>query len=171
MVGVVATRGTERAPARPAFGFTLDAASPEDVRDWASRHQLDCKDKREGLFVTCHDVPLAALDRVGETGRVDEVSFAFRPRDRRLVNVTSTSFALSSDVAAARMSASVARLGTVLGPPAIAAGDATADSLGRGNYATATVEYRYSDFMAEVTATGLGDRGVALREQYISAID
>lgn len=172
MVGVVATRGTERAPARPALGFTLDAASPEDVQGWASRHQLACTDTREGMYMTCRDVPLAALGRIGETGRVDEVGFAFRPRDRRLVNVTATSFGLSSEDAAARMNSTVARLGTALGAPAVAAGDATAANLGRGGYATATVEYRYSDFMAEVTATGLGStRGVAVREHYISAID
>jgi hypothetical protein len=165
------TRGIERAPARPALGFTLDAASPEDVHAWADRHGVKCAEKREGMLVVCHDVPLAALGREGEAGKVDDVSFAFRPRDRKLVNVTATSFALSSTAAATRMSHAVSRLGSEMGMPAKTAGEATPEGLARGNYSTATASYRYVDFMAEVSATSFGDNGVAVREHYMSAID
>ena len=63
------------------------------------------------------------------------------------------------------------RLGSELGVPTTAAGESSAQNLARGGFTTATVAYRYSDFMAEVTATSFGDRGVALREHYISATD
>lgn len=171
MKAVEETRGTEPAPARPALGFTLDAASPEDVMAWADRHAVRCDQKREGTLVTCHDVPLAALGRVDEKGKVDDVSFQFRPRDRRLVNVTATSLSLSSKEAATRMSRTTKRLGDELGAPTTSAGEATAASLSRGNYATATTSYRYTDFMAEVSATAFGPDTVALREHYLSARD
>ena len=99
------------------------------------------------------------------------MSFAFRPRDRRLVNVTATSFSLSSNDASTRMNHAVSRLGTELGAKANAAGESTPSSFARGNYATATATYRYSDFMAEVSATSFGADRVAVREHYMSATD
>ena len=123
------------------------------------------------MLVTCHDVPSAALGRTEERGKVDDVSFAFRPRDRRLVNVTATSLSLTSDAAAGRMGRAVSRLGAELGPPTKSAGEATAENLSRGSYATATTTYRYSDFMAEVSATSFDQAHVAVREHYISARD
>lgn len=40
-----------------------------------------------------------------------------------------------------------------------------------GAYHTATVDYRYTDYMASVSVTRIPRRGVILREHYISAQD
>jgi hypothetical protein len=166
------TRGDAPAPARPALAFTLDQTTPEDVAAWAKDNDVSCASKREGMFIACREVPVAALgDRPADGGRVDDVSFAFRPRDRRLVNLTVTWFALPSDEAAARMNAASGRLGAALGAPTVAAGEASPARLGGPAYTTATVAYRYTDYMADVTATSFGARGVALREHYLSATE
>ena len=70
-----------------------------------------------------------------------------------------------------RMNKTVDRLGNEHGVPTTAAGESSPQNLARGGFTTATVAYRYSDFMAEITATSFGERGVALREHYISAVD
>ncbi len=172
MQAVRKTRGTDPAPSRPALGFELDASRPEDVLAWAAKSGVTCKEKREGMLLTCEDVPANAVsDRPHENGSIDEVSFAFRPRDRRLVNVTTMSFRLSADEAARRMTASVDRVRPTLGVPPIASGDVTAERFAAGGFVTATTSWHYSDYEAQVTATSFDGRGVALREQYLSATD
>lgn len=171
-MGVRATRGTKPAPERPAIGFVLEGATTDDVHAWAAKNDLSCTDKREGMLIACKAVPLSALgDRPAESGKASEVNFAFRPVDKKLVNLTVVSFNLPSEVAAARMKGTADRLERTLGAPDTAAGEIAASNFARGGYATATVQYRFSDFMAEVTATSFGERGVALREHYVSAND
>ena len=172
MQAVRKTRGTDPAPSRPALGFTLDTAQPEDVLAWAAKNGVTCKEKREGMLLTCKDVPANVLrDRTQESGSIDEVSFAFRPRDRRLVNVTAMSFRLPADEAARRMNTSVDRVRPSLGVPSIASGDVTAERFAAGGFVTATTSWHYSDYEAQLTATSFDGRGVALREQYLSARD
>jgi len=181
-LGVQATRGALVAPARPALGFALEESSPEEVHAWAKQHHLACTDRREGMVITCKDVPSAALPshaaratgpaRPGEV--IDEVVLAFRPTDRRLVNVTAASAGLARAEAGARMGEASAQLSSELGPPHTSAG---AEGLAQGGgaqaskEATATVQYRYQDFLATVTATRIGDRGFVVREHYLSARD
>lgn len=169
---VAKTRGDVVAPARPALGFVLDETTPEAVHAWAKRHDVTCDVKRDGLFVSCRDVPLVALEAdEGREGSVSDVSFAFRPSDRTLVNVTATTFALTPREAAARTAASAASLRTTLGAPTSEAGQATEEALGRGGYATAIVAYRFSDLLADVTTTSFDRTGVTVREHYLSARD
>jgi hypothetical protein len=55
-----------------------------------------------------------------------------------------------------------------LGVPTVQAGNASADALMRSNYSTAKVQYRYSNYIATVTAANLAYAGLSLREQYVS---
>jgi len=172
MQAVRKTRGASPAPARPALGFALDASQPEDVLAWAEKRHVTCKEKREGMLLTCKDVPANVLgDRPEETGTIDEVSFAFRPRDRRLVNVTTMSFRLSGDEAARRMNASVVRVKPALGAPTTTSGDASGAHLSQGSFVTAATSWSYADYEVQISATSFDKRGVALREQYLSAAD
>ena len=43
--------------------------------------------------------------------------------------------------------------------------------LGGGALATATLQYRYSDYLADVATANLSASGVVIREQYITAVD
>jgi hypothetical protein len=51
----------------------------------------------------------------------------------------------------------------------VQAGDASAGALMRSDYATARVQYRFSNYIATVTAANLSYAGLSLREQYVSA--
>jgi hypothetical protein len=62
------------APARPALGFSLDTTSPEDVRAWAKRERVDCKEAREGL-IKCPDVRPEALGLSLVEGKTNKISF------------------------------------------------------------------------------------------------
>jgi hypothetical protein len=169
---VAQMRGDGPAPARPSLGFTLDQTTRVDVLGWAAKHALACSAKREGLFLSCSDVPAAALgDRTADDGVVGEVIFAFRPGDERLVNLTAMSFGLPPAEGAARMERALGRLRHSLGSPTTAEGEVSADRLAAGGLSTSTASYRFRDYIAEVTATGFGPRGVALREHYVSATD
>lgn len=66
-------------------------------------------------------------------------------------------------------SGAVERLKARLGEPTSSFGDASPGNLATAGYTTARVQYRYSDYIATVTAANLPYAGFAVREQYISA--
>ena len=74
------------------------------------------------------------------------------------------------DGAAGAVEAITLRLARDLGQPTSTAGRVEAPYLAAAPLRTATMEYRYSDYMADVTATNLRS-GVAVREHYMSARD
>jgi hypothetical protein len=171
---MAATRTSDAvpAPSRPALGFELDRTTPDDVRAWAKDNGITCVEKREGMFLACKDVPIAAFpDRESEPGTADDVSFAFRPTDRALVNVTVTWYSLPAPLAASRTASADARLKRALGTATISEGAATAAHFASGAYATAAATWRFADYQADVTATSFASRGVALREHYVSGRD
>jgi hypothetical protein len=164
---LASVRGDMPAPLRPALGFVLGSTTPDAVQAWARTNQIRCEEKRDGLLLLCSAVPgVAAPERPAYGGPIDEISFAFRPGDRALVNLTASAFALSSGESAHRMSATVERLTGALGDP-VAAGAIDARRFAAGGFATANAAYRFSDYIAEVTATSFGSRGVFVREHYV----
>jgi hypothetical protein len=172
MKAVVNIRGTAPAAKRPAAGFTLDVTTPDDVHAWAKEHRVSCSVGRGGMLIKCTAVPASALrDRPEARGTISEVDLAFRPRDKALVNVSVISFGMRPEPASSSMASTKRHLERELGPPTTAEGDISPRHLGQGGFATAIIAYRSSDFLAEVTATGLGSSGVMLHEHYLSAID
>jgi len=167
--GVGALRGTAPAPARPALGLSLDRTRVVDVRAWASARGVACEARqRPSSVVTCTNVPLTAVWPGRIAGTIDELAFAFAP-DGRLVAVDSLRRGLSG-AAASRLFDELAReLAAVLGPDGERVGDSTAAYLDEAPMRTARLRYRFSDYLATVTAMNLDGR-VALREQYQSAL-
>jgi hypothetical protein len=167
--GVSALRGTQPAPARPALGVTLDRTRVADVQAWAAARGLACETRRQpSSFVTCRDVPLAAVWPGRTAGTIDELAFAFAP-DGRLVAVDSLRRTLSG-AEASRLFDGIAReLAAALGSGGARAGDSSAANLAAAPMRTARLQYRFSDYVATVTAMNLAGR-VALREQYQSAL-
>lgn len=165
-------RGVAPAASRPALGFELGRTTPEDAHRWADAHGFSCVDKREGMLLACTRVPADAFGGAhpAELGGVDEVMLAFRPRDRVLVNATATSFGLAPDAAAARTSKTVELLTSIVGQPAKAEGGFDGSRLSREAYAS-TATFAFSDYVAEVSATSMGVRGVLVREHYMAAAD
>jgi hypothetical protein len=174
---VNAMRGTAEsvAPSRPALGFALEGTTVTDVQTWASMNQVSCSDQREGMLVVCKDVPARLLNGRSANEVIDEVSFAFRPGDQKLVNVTAMSYGVAPNDAAARVSHITENLDADLGAPTSRDGEMSAERLSKGGYTTSMASYRFRDYVAEVSATsfdGSTDNktvGVVLREHYVSA--
>lgn len=162
-------RGTLPAAARPVFGLTLDASTEAEVSAWTAARGLDCQlAARPTRHLTCRDVPATALRRAAEEPAVDEVSFTFFP-DGRLLGVETLRRALTGGDAARIFTAITSALDAEVGSSTERAGTPTADYLGGGAMHTAFARYRYSNFLATVTAMNLSGR-IALREQYASAV-
>jgi len=159
-----AARGTVASPDRPALGFVLDTTTRADVDTWVAAHHLDCTESQAGSVLRCDRVPAEVLGTP-----LDDLSFAFAPKTLRLVTVSTLRNQLDAASAASAMNDITGSLGARLGPGR-AVGQPTAIYLAGGELRTALVEYRYSDYIANVSATNLGGR-VAVREHYMSAID
>jgi len=164
---VVATRGDAPAPARPALGFRLDETRAMDVRVWATRRGITCVERREGTLVQCVNVPASALPGAlaGDAIYAD-VSFGFRASDGTLSAVTALSTRLTAEDGAARARV-LARALEERGTAPRVVGELSAEHLARGRWATAQIEARWADYLADVTATSAPD-GVAVYERYTS---
>jgi len=161
-------RGTAAAPSRPALGFELDRISRREVETWAAARHLSCADVRAGLL-RCVDVPAAALGEPGPS--IERLDFGFSLAEGRLVNLSAWRSGLSSRVAAAHLNEVVARMNAALGAPTRQAGQRSAEYLAGGPLHTAVAQYRFRDYIADVSATNIPGRGLSLREHYMSARD
>lgn len=162
-----AARGTTLAAERPALGFQLDKMSKTEVDAWIAQHDLKCSELQKGMVLKCENVPAAALGLSG--GNVDDLAFKFEPKQLKLVTVTSLRNQLDASTAANTMNTITAELREKLGEGRNV-GTPTAQYLASGPMRTALTEYRFSNYIANVSATNLGQR-VAVREHYMSAID
>jgi hypothetical protein len=157
-------RGSEPAAARPALGFALDRMTASDVKAWAEQKHVSCQDIRAGL-VRCTDVPVLA---VGGSGPVmDRLDLGFSLSSGRLVNISAWRMGLTGSAAARQREAVAVSLREQLGSPTRAAGSRSAAYLAAGPLHTAIVEYRFKDYIADVSATNIPGRGLALREHYM----
>jgi hypothetical protein len=77
---------------------------------------------------------------------------------------------LDDDGAATAWSDAAHRLRAALGEPSRSFGDATPAVLRASALQTARIEYRYREYVASVTAANLPHAGLAVREQYLSAV-
>lgn len=162
-------RGTESAPARPALGFALDSTTADEVHAWEKRQDLDCDSPHDGLVV-CHGVPASALGEASDD-KVTDLALQFSPAGK-LVNMTTWRDRLTPETASKTALQIVSSLEAKLGPPETKAGDFGAVRLGAPPaYSVSTVAYRYSDYVAEVTAMNGPSGGPSIREHYMSARD
>jgi hypothetical protein len=164
-----AQRGTEAAASRPALGFALDTMTVADVRAWADKKQVTCEEVRKDSFWRCANVPESALGGTGPV--ISELDFGFSPSTQRLVNISAWRNGMSSASAASQMNAVVASMKAELGTPTVEKGDRSAAYLASAPMQTAVVQYRFSDYSADVSATNIPGRGLMLREHYMSARD
>ena len=163
-----AQRGSEAATSRPALGFALDHMSLSDVKAWAESKRVACEDVRAGLL-RCTDVPVAALG--GSGPQINRLDLGFSLVNERLVNISAWRNGLSSQVAAAQMDAVVASMKERVGSPSREEGSRSAEYLAAGPLHTAIVQYRFKDYIADVSATNIPGRGLSLREHYMSVRD
>ena len=168
MEAVRLTRGDTLSPARPALGFALDATTNDAALAWAKEHALTCKETRERTLLSCENVPAVLLGEP-EGGAVD-LHLGFTPKGV-LVNITAVRRDLAPAEAEKVLAGVTGRMANDLGKPTVAAGEPTGAFLAASHLRTATVEYRFRDYMAEVSATNMAGEGIQVREHYISARD
>jgi len=166
---VASARGTERAPARPAFVFKLDESTVADVKAWALRAGVACAQDKAWL-IKCSDVPASSLGRAPSEGAIEELAMGFAA-DGRLVNITTLRRHLSPGDGSRVMREIATAVVTELGRPhelpvEIATGSVSAEPL-----SSMKMSLTYSDYIAEITALNLPTSGVAVREHYLSARD
>jgi hypothetical protein len=168
-----AQRGTETAASRPALGFALDTMTLADVKAWADKRQVSCEEVRKRSFLRCANVPESTLSGVGAGAgpMITELDFGFAPSSERLVNISAWRSGMTAADAAAQLNAVAQSMKAELGAPTREAGDRSARYLGSGPMRTAMVQYRFSDYIADLSATNIPGRGLMLREHYMSARD
>jgi hypothetical protein len=161
-------RGSTPAPSRPAAGLRLDVSTEAEVGAWAARTHSSCTAITRGYrFLRCRGVAAAALGSSGPA--VSEVWFSFAPDDA-LIAVNLYRRYMSESQTQESWQAAVQRLREQLGTPTQSSGDLTLANLVASPVAVARVQYAYTDYVATVTASRTPYGGMALREQYMSAV-
>lgn len=162
------SRGTAAAPSRPALGLQLDVSTDVEVSGWAARTHAQCAVITRGYrFLRCRGMSAAALGVVGPP--VSEIWFSFGPHNTLMAinlyrrNMTEAETQQSWQTA-------VQRLRESLGAPTQSTGDLTLASLVNSPVSVARVRYTYADYIATITASHMPYGGLAVREQYISAV-
>lgn len=166
-LGLARFRGAARAPLRPALGMSLDHTTEQEVLAWAHMKSANCKTVVHGdRFLRCRGVDARALGLDGPA--ISELWFSFGSAGT-LVGVDVYRRGLDAQESVAAWSGATRTLKTQLGPPQVEFGDASPKVLLASALQTARVQYRYSDYVATITAVNLPYAGLAVREQYLSA--
>jgi hypothetical protein len=164
---VATLRTSVPSPARPAMGQTLDVSRASDVVVWARARGLTCAEEmRPSHALRCAraEVPLASDPKAPPS---DQIAFAFAP-DGRLVSVDRLRSTLTAAEASRLFTETTDSLTATLGPGGQMVGEATPTYLAGGSMHTARLQYRFSDYLATVTAMNISGR-VVMHEQYESA--
>ncbi len=154
VTNAVSLKGTARALAHPAFGFTLDTSTKADVVAWGQRTHAECNEELGGAALRCE----AAAD-------VEDAFFRFDPRGV-LVGVDLIHPATDGATALRIVDEVASRLSKEAGAPTAVRGTRTPEFLD-AQFRQAALEFHFTDYAADVTATNLG-AGVVVREQYRS---
>ena len=165
--GLADLRGSTPAPARPALGMVLDQMTVREAHVWARTNSVDCESIVHGLhFLRCRGVDARVLGLDGPA--ISELWLSFGTSGT-LVGVDAYRRGLDARDAATAWSTAVRTLRSELGKPQVAFGDASPQALLASALETARVQYRFSDYLATVTAVNLPYAGLAVRQQYLSA--
>jgi hypothetical protein len=157
--GLAHERGRKPASKRPALGLALDSSSEIDAIEWGRSMHLECFSEVRGeKFLRCTEpgtegTTMLAFNPSGKLVAVDVFRKRVSPR--------------SLDPLLASISRS---LESELGKPQQRVGEMSSRYLVAGTTVkTAYFEYRFSNYVAKVTASYLPWTGLVVHEQYSSA--
>jgi hypothetical protein len=153
--------GSDPAHARPALSFVLGSSTRDDVSAWASAHAVPCTDALLDTALHCREI--GATAEVGGGPPIADAFFRFDPGGK-LVAVDVMREGTNGVAAAAFVDGASQRLSREVGAPSRVALEPAAALATL--YAQSTVEYRFLDYAADVSATNFGEVGVVVREQY-----
>jgi hypothetical protein len=165
---IARSRGTAPAPSRPALGLQLDVSTDVQVSAWAARTHSECVTIARGYqFLRCRAMSAAALGVAGPP--VSEIWFSFGP-NHTLIAINLYRRNMTEAETQQSWRTAVQRLRESLGTPTQSTGDLTLDSLVNSPVSVARVRYTYADYIATITASHMPYGGLAVREQYMSAV-
>ena len=165
---LVRARGEQAAPERPALNLRLDVTTEQELSAWASRTGAHCDALTRGFdHLRCRGVPAGSLGVAGPA--ISEIWFSFGP-DHTLAAVNLYRRGMTETETRQSWQSATQRLLTSLGTPTQSTGDLTLNGLATAPVAVARVRYSYRDYLASVTASHLPGGGLAVREQYMSAV-
>ena len=145
-----------------ALDFELGTSTKSDVQAWLAARGIQCKDERAGAVLKCLDFPADATSGLAPGS---DLHLQFDAAER-LVALDLMRPATVSAEAVAAFDTTTGALGRTLGAPSHASGEVSADWLGAEAMRRIAREYRFQGYVASVSATNFGSRGVRVREQY-----
>lgn len=169
---LLSVRGNDKAPARPALGFTLDETARADVLAWSNEHGVSCAPEAGSALIAspsslrCRAVPASALP--GASAPVTDLFLQF-DRNEKLVALRASWQGVTPTDAVKGFNAREAELRREVGDPAERHGEARAEYLG-APLRQLSSSYVFSDYLAEVRATNVGSR-INYDESYQSIPD
>jgi hypothetical protein len=163
-------RGTEMAPARPAFGFALEKTTRTDVLAWAERARVHCQRERAGIL-GCSAVPASAVGAPEVQGPITTLSFGFNAQEQ-LVDVSSMRMHLSPRAGLAAVTDITTSLNKQLGAPHKHLGEFDLEHLSQKSVAgLSNITYRFHDYAVDIVTMTFDSDGLVLREHYASIAD
>ena len=153
--------GRDAAGAHPALAFELGRTHRDEVWSWARKRGAACKTLREGSVLRCTRFAGTAAPSL--------------PLDDAHLQFDAHGILVAADVYRGRTSAEralsfvreqAAMLDAQVGPRTSSNLDATPDELAQQRFSRVAVGYHYRQYVAELSATNLGERGIRVRERY-----
>ena len=166
--GLAHLRTSQPAPARPLpGGFVLEGTTAAEAVRWAHENGVACDAVTHGYnYLRCRGVDARKLGLAGPP--VSELWLSFGPHGH-LVGVDIYRRGMNANDTTAAWNGAAHTLRNALGTPTATTGDASPEVLSQSPLQTARLQYRFSDYLAIVTASNLPYAGLAVREQYMSS--
>jgi hypothetical protein len=152
--------GSESARSHPALGFELGRTDRESVSSWARAQGATCKSLREESVLRC----TGFAKRAGDALAIEDAHLQFDARGV-LVAVDVYRTRSSADDAIAVVQQRAKALDSAVGPRTRDRTHA-ANQLQTQPFTRVAVSYEYRQYVAELSATNLAERGIRVRERY-----
>jgi hypothetical protein len=156
-------RGNEAARSHRALAFTLGATPRAEVEAYMQQHGARCESKAHARLLECTNVPDALSGHCGP--RIENLQLQFDPNGT-LVALDLFRSGTTGQDALALLAARERDLNHQVGPSTEQTGERNARTLDEHAFARTSTAYRYTDYVAELSAMSYGARGVRVREQY-----
>jgi len=164
--GIRSLRGQEKAPARRALGLALDKTTLSQAAIWLGERGMNCDAIQRGLqWLRCRGGTASVLGLTGPA--ISELWLSFA-QDQTLASVDVYWRGLSPVQLPGLWQNATTGLAQALGTPGLAFGNPDPASLLAFSLQTARVQYRFSDYIATLTASNLPHAGLAFRRQFLS---
>jgi hypothetical protein len=158
--------GNQPARARAAGPFIVGKTMRRDVEAWATERAVSCREEQSATALRCTSVPSAALGTSAEAPPATDAFVRFDPSGL-VVGVDIMRRECDGACAERLANELAARLERDVGPRSALHGELSAAYFDAPGLKTTMLQYRFSDFAADVSVMRSKEAGpVLVREQY-----